>query len=120
MSNQSKICEPAQEYVFFVHKLTNNNKKKAFTVLAWKSTHLAAMSLRPQLLMNSSPEIKDHTHESWPVYSPRGSASIWNSGTRTLPVKIPVAERSHWDGKRLPNWIEGVLHHLRLMADGEP
>lgn len=84
------------------------------------------MPLMPQLLTNSSPEIKGHTHESCTDYSrlagasPRGSASMWYSGTAILPIIIPIAECSHWDGKRLPNWIEGVFHHLRLMADGEP
>lgn len=84
------------------------------------------MPLMPQLLMNSSPEIKGHTHEIHTDYSklagasPRGSTSMWYSGTGILPVIIPIAERSHWDGKRLPHWIEGVLHDLCLMADSEP
>lgn len=73
-------------------------------------------------LMNSFP---GHPHTRCTDYSrlvgaPYRSASMLYSDTAILPVIIPIAECSHWDGKRLPNWIEGVLHHFRLVADGEP
>jgi hypothetical protein len=36
-----------------------------------------------------------------------------------LPVIVPIAEGSHGDRERLPHWIEGVLHDLSLVANGE-
>lgn len=35
------------------------------------------------------------------------------------PVIVPVAEGAHGDGEGLPHRVERVLHHLRLVADGE-
>lgn len=35
------------------------------------------------------------------------------------PVVVSVAQRSDGDFEGLPHWVQGVLHHLRLMADGE-
>lgn len=37
-----------------------------------------------------------------------------------LPVIVSIAERPHWDGERLPHWIQCVLHHLCFMADSKP
>lgn len=37
-----------------------------------------------------------------------------------LPVIVPVAERSDRDGEGLPHRVQRVLHHLSLVADGEP
>ena len=37
-----------------------------------------------------------------------------------LPVIVSVAERSDRDGEGLPHRIQRVLHHLSLVADGEP
>lgn len=35
------------------------------------------------------------------------------------PFIVSVAERPDRDGEGLPHWVQGVLHHLRLVADGE-
>ena len=40
--------------------------------------------------------------------------------SRTSPVIVSVAESSYWDLKCLPHRVQSVLHHLGLMADGEP
>lgn len=36
------------------------------------------------------------------------------------PVIVSVAERSYWDGERLPNRIQVILDYFSLVADGEP
>lgn len=36
------------------------------------------------------------------------------------PIVVPVAEGSHRNGEGLPDWVEGVLHDLSLVANGEP
>lgn len=36
------------------------------------------------------------------------------------PVIVAIAESSNRDGEGLPYWVQRVLNHLRLMADGEP
>lgn len=36
------------------------------------------------------------------------------------PIIVPIAEGSHRDGESLPDWVQGVLHDLSLVADGEP
>lgn len=36
------------------------------------------------------------------------------------PVIVAIAESSNRDGEGLPHWVQRVLNHLRLMADGEP
>lgn len=35
------------------------------------------------------------------------------------PVVVTVAEGTHRYGEGLPHWVKCVLHHLRLVADGE-
>lgn len=47
-------------------------------------------------------------------------ASSMRNISIVLPVIVPIAKCSHWDVESLPDWIEGVLYHLCLMADGEP
>lgn len=37
-----------------------------------------------------------------------------------LPVVVAVAKRPNRDGEGLPRWIQRVLDHLCLVADGEP
>lgn len=37
-----------------------------------------------------------------------------------LPVVVAVAESSDRDGEGLPRWVQSVLDHLCLVADGEP
>lgn len=46
--------------------------------------------------------------------------SLVNSSRFLLPVVVAVAQRSNGDGEGLPRWIQRVLDHLRLVADGEP
>lgn len=36
------------------------------------------------------------------------------------PVIVAVAESSNRDGEGLPHWVQCVLDHLCLVADGEP
>lgn len=43
-----------------------------------------------------------------------------SAGLRVLPVIVSITESSDWNGERLPNRVEGVLHHLSLMADRKP
>ena len=42
------------------------------------------------------------------------------ASTGVLPVIVSVAEGSNGDGEGLPQWVQGVLHHLRLVADRKP
>ena len=37
-----------------------------------------------------------------------------------LPVVVSIAERPDGDGEGLPHGVQRVLHHLGLVADGEP
>ena len=39
---------------------------------------------------------------------------------RVLPVIVSIAEGSNGDGEGLPERVQRVLHHLRLVADGKP
>lgn len=43
-----------------------------------------------------------------------------SAGLGTLPVIVSITESSDGNGERLPNRVEGVLHHLSLMADRKP
>lgn len=43
-----------------------------------------------------------------------GSRSPWHS-----PVVVPVAEGTDRNGKGCPDGVQGVPHHLRLVANGE-
>lgn len=36
------------------------------------------------------------------------------------PVIVAVAESPNRDGEGLPHWVQRVLNHLCLVADGEP
>lgn len=39
--------------------------------------------------------------------------------TAHSPVIVPITERPDRDGEGLPNWVQVVLDHLSLVADGE-
>lgn len=43
-----------------------------------------------------------------------------SAGLHVLPVIVSITESSDWNSERLPNRVEGVFHHLSLMADRKP
>lgn len=46
-------------------------------------------------------------------------ASVKHIFAEVLPVIVSIAQGSDGDLEGLPYWVQGVLHHLCLMANGE-
>lgn len=59
-------------------------------------------------------------HTTYQTHGTQQKQSAEPTQRRPLPVVVPVAQRPDGDFEGLPHRVQGVLHHLRLVADGEP
>lgn len=60
------------------------------------------------------------TLRGWPLGTHESPSSLALGRAISIsPIIVPIAECSYGDGEGLPHGIEGVLHDLGLVTDGE-